>query len=395
MTRTRDAARSAVAVACLRLTSMRSMMERVPDMSGTAPNRVRELREARGLSQVDLAAAASLTRQSIGAIEAGRATPAVDVAMRVAQALGCTVEELFGVSAVESVIAEPTTRASDGRLALGHIAGRWVSYPLVGDGMRVSADAIASASGRGVELLRPGAEARDNLIVMGCVGALGLLADRLNARAGAGRFVWLGRSSTAALEALAADRTHLAAVHLTDDRSGEANVPDVRRHAIPATIVLTTLGRWEAGLVTVAGNPKKLRGAADLGRRGLRLVAREPGAGARRLLERELLRAGLPRRLVDAAHAVVRSHLAVADAVAMGAADVGVATRDVAILHGLHFIPLAEERVDLATPLALLDDPRVQRCFNAMTAAPFRRELRALGYDVSHCGERVAEVRAA
>jgi molybdate-binding protein len=184
-------------------------------------------------------------------------------------------------------------------------------------------------------------------------------------------------------------------VHLTDERSGEDNVPDVRRHVSAATIVLTTLGRWEAGLVAAAGNPKRIRGAGDLGRRGLRIVAREPGSGARRLLERALARAGLSRRLADSAGALVRSHFAVADAVAMGVADVGVATRDVAILHGLHFVPLAEERYDLALPLAMIDDPRVQRLFNAMTAASFRREVGALGYDVSHCGERVAEVRAA
>jgi molybdate-binding protein len=293
------------------------------------------------------------------------------------------------------VVPEPTAPTSDGRLALGHIAGRWVSYPLLGDRMRICADALAGRGGRGVELLRPGADARDNLVMMGCAGALGLLADRLNARPGAGRFLWLDRSSTAALAALVADQSHLAGVHLTDERSGEDNVPDVRRHVSAATIVLTTLGRWEAGLVAAAGNPKRIRGAGDLGRRGLRIVAREPGSGARRLLERALARAGLSRRLADSAGALVRSHFAVADAVAMGVADVGVATRDVAILHGLHFVPLAEERYDLALPLAMIDDPRVQRLFNAMTAASFRREVGALGYDVSHCGERVAEVRAA
>lgn len=362
-------------------------------MSQALPNRVRELREARGMSQIELASAASLTRQSIGAIEAGRATPAVDVAMRLARALACTVEELFGAGATELVIAESTAPASSGRVALGHIAGRWVSYPLQGDELQISADALATP-GRGVELLRPGAEARDNLVMMGCAGALGLLADRLNGRAGAGRFVWLGRSSTAALQALVADHTHLAGVHLTDESSGEENIPDVRRHASAATIVLTTLGTWEAGLVTATSNPKRIRRVDELGRRGLRLVAREPGSGARRLLERELTRAGLSRELAAAASLTVRSHAAVADAIAMGAADVGVATRDVALLHGLHFIPLAEERYDLATPLALVDDPRVQRLFNAMTAAPFRREVSALGYDVTRCGQRVAEVRA-
>ncbi len=372
------------------------IMERIRDMPGAESNRVREFREARGQSQIELAAAVRLTRQSIGAIEAGRATPAVDVAIRLARALGCRVEELFGASAAEYVVPESTAEAVDGRVALAHIAGRWVSYPLEGDGLRVSADAIAGATGRGeVELLRGSAEAQDNLILMGCAAALGLLADRLNARPGAGRFLWLGRSSTTALEALAMDRTHVAGVHLIDDGSGEANVPDVRRLAGTATLVLTTLARWEAGLVLAPGNPKRIRGAADLERRGLRLVAREPGSGARRLLERELRRAGLSQALASSAHAIVHSHLAVADAVALGAADVGVATRDVAITHGLHFVPLAEERYDLATTLSAIGDPRIQRLFNAMTAAPFRRELGVLGYDVSHCGERAAEIRAA
>ena len=366
-------------------------------MTRAEPNRVRELREARGLSQVGLAAAVKLTRQSIGAIEAGRATPAVDVAIRLARALGCPVEELFAGLAAEYVTPEPGAGSIDGRLALAHIAGRWVAHPLAGEGLRVSADAIAGADvGHGqVELIRPAAEARDNLIVMGCAAALGLLADRLNACPGAGRYLWLGRSSTTALEALAADRTHVAGVHLIDDGSGEANVPDVRRHVGTATLVLTTLARWEAGLVAAPGNPRRIRGVADLGRRGLRLAAREPGSGARRLLERELRRVGLSTALADSAHVTVRGHQAVADAVVLGAADVGVAKRDVAITHGLHFVPLAEERYDLATTLAALADPRIARLFNAMTAAPFRRELGALGYDVSHCGERAAEIRAA
>lgn len=368
--------------------------ERVRVMTDAAPNRVRELREARGLSQVELAAAATLTRQSVGAIEAGRATPGVDVALRLARALACRVEDLFAVD-VERVVAEAADGAA-GRVVLAYIAGRWVAHPLAGDEQAISADAIAGEGERGeVELVRPGAEARDNLVLMGCAAALGLLADRLNARPGAGRFVWLGRSSTAALTALAAERTHVAGVHLTDEGSGEANVPDVRRHAGAATIVLITLARWEAGLVVAAGNPRKLRGGADLGRRGLKLAAREPGSGARRLLAQELRRAGLPDALASGATVRARSHRAVAEAVATGAVDVGVATRDAAISHGLHFLPLAEERYDLATTRATLDDPRMQRLLDAMTTAAFRRELGALGYDVTRCGERVAEVRAA
>ncbi|MCY1005188.1 helix-turn-helix domain-containing protein [Nannocystis pusilla] len=369
-------------------------------MSESEPNRVRAVREARGLSQSELAAAASLSRQSVGAIEAGRATPAVDVALRLARALDCRVEELFALADAElRVEAEPVGPVQAGRVALAHLGGRWVTYPLAGEAMRLAADAIVAEppKRRGrvqVELVRPRAEAQDNLIVMGCAAALGVLADRLSGRAGAGRVMWLPRSSTQALAALAAEHTHVAGVHLIDGRTGEANVPDVRKHAAGA-IVLITLARWEAGLLLAPGNPRKIRGAADLGRRGLRLVARETGSGSRRLLERELLRAGLSAALAGAAPVRASGHLEVAQAIASGAGEVGVATRDAAIAFGLEFVPLAEERYDLAIPRALLADPRLERFLDAMTSAAFRRELSSLGYDVRGCGDRVAELDAA
>ncbi|MBZ5714229.1 substrate-binding domain-containing protein [Nannocystis pusilla] len=365
------------------------------------PNRVRAAREACGMSQVELAEAANLSRQSVGAIEAGRATPAVDVALRLARALDCRVEDLFAVPTGELRIeAEPASAVPAGRVALAHVGGRWVAYPLTGEAMRLAADAIvARAPGRRgpveVELVRPRVEAQGNLVVMGCAAALGVLADRLSIRAaGAGRCVWLPRSSTQALAALAAEHTHVAGVHLVDGRTGEANVPDVRKHT-GAALVLITLARWEAGLLLAPGNPRKVRGAGDLGRRGLRLVAREAGSGARRLLERELQRAGLPATLADAAPVRASGHLEVAQAIASGAGEVGVATRDAALAFGLEFVPLAEERYDLAIPRALLADPRVLRFLDAMTSAAFRRELSSLGYDVRGCGDRVAELAAA
>lgn len=361
-------------------------------MGAREANRVRRVREERGVSQGHLAELASLSRQSVGAIEAGRAVPGVDVALRIAGALGCRVEELFG-GAPETV--ETTPAVASGRVALAHIGGRWVSLPLGGDGLRVSADGVVTAS-RGtsstVEPMRPLAEALQNLVVMGCAVALGLLADRLNGR-GAGRFLWFASSSGAALGALARGETHIAGVHLADTGSGDANVGDVRRLGMRETTALVTLARWEAGLVT-AGGADAVRSVADLAQPGVRLVGREGGAGAQRLLERELEAAGLPTAL---ANTPLRApgHLEVARTVAMGAADVGVATRDAAMAFGLRFVPLAEERYDLVLPRSLLADGRVVRLLDALVSAPVRRELAALGYDMTETGRCVAEVEAA
>lgn len=364
-----------------------------------APNRVREQREARGLSQAALAERTRLTRQSISAIEAGRATPAVDVALRIAGVLDCRVEDLFGAPKVSELLpTEPAAARLGERVALAHLAGRWVSHPLGEDGLRLSADGVASetrAATTLVEPLRSPAEARANVVMMGCAAGLGVLADRLNARPGPGRFLWLSRSSTAALEALARGHIHVAGVHLVDPKTGEANVADVRRIACAEPITLVTLARWEAGLVLRPGDARRIRSAADLAQPGLRLVTREPGAGAQRLLEREVRAAGYPLSLIRSPHLQASGHLDVARAVAMGAADTGVATRDAALAFGLCFVTLAEERYDLALPASALADARLARLCDVLASAGFRRELSVLGYDVRGSGERVAEVHAA
>jgi putative molybdopterin biosynthesis protein len=83
----------------------------------------------------------------------------------------------------------------------------------------------------------------------------------------------------------------------------------------------------------------------------------------------------------------------VANAVALGAADVGVAMESAALTFGLDFIPLFEERFDLVVPHAALEDVRVQRLLDTLTSASFRRELGALGgYDAAECGTQAAEV---
>ena len=47
------------------------------------------------LTQADLAGLADITRASVNAIEGGRMVPSVVLALRLATALGVTVEDLF------------------------------------------------------------------------------------------------------------------------------------------------------------------------------------------------------------------------------------------------------------------------------------------------------------
>ena len=58
-------------------------------------NDVKDRRAARGLSQGELAAALSVSRQTINSIEKGRYVPSLPLALALARYFGTTVEEMF------------------------------------------------------------------------------------------------------------------------------------------------------------------------------------------------------------------------------------------------------------------------------------------------------------
>lgn len=58
-------------------------------------NRVRQLREERGLTQQELGELVGVSRQSIAAIEKGKFDPTVWLAYDLSKAFDLTIEELF------------------------------------------------------------------------------------------------------------------------------------------------------------------------------------------------------------------------------------------------------------------------------------------------------------
>lgn len=363
------------------------------------PPHLRARRVALGLSQAKLAAQVQVSRQALGAIEAGRAVPGVDVALRLARALEAQVEALFGAGPVTgppTVGVELAEGPLTERLQLTRLRGRWIGHAMVPEAGPAAADALLARrrdTQAEVETLRPLRELEDHVLLLGCASALGVLADRLNRAKGPGTFSWVPRTSTAALAALGRGHTLLAGLHLVDARTGEANVAHVRRLEASEPIRLVTLATWQVGLVVRPSDRGKIQGIPDLARRGVRLAVREPGAGAQHLLERHLRQEGLPLAVARRAHYAAAGHLDLARAVARGAADAGVATRDAALAFGLDFLPLAEERYDVAFFATEAGDVRLERLFDTLVSAPFRRELDRLGYDARPAGGLAAEVR--
>jgi molybdate-binding protein/DNA-binding XRE family transcriptional regulator len=383
-------------------------------LRGPAPleNRIRSRRQAAGLSQQGLARRCGLTRQAINAIEAGHYVPSTLAALRIARALGSRVEDLFRLAEERpQVEAEwlgeaAAADAARTRIRLARVGDRLLARPLTGsmapftaaDGLTVPAVEARRADSSGgrwvtVDLLIDAALPEHTLVVLGCDPALALLATHLNRRYPGFRLSWIHSSSLAALRMLGRGEAHAAGTHLWDAESGEYNLPYVRRELAGRRLVVVTLSQWQQGLIVGSGNPKGISSPAELARRDVTLVNREPGSGSRTMLDVWLRGAGIAAKQVRGYSREAASHLIVAETIASGMADVGPGILAVARALGLDFIPLQEERYDLVIPMEFLNASAVQALLEVAVSGPFQEELEALGgYDGSRAGTVVAEL---
>jgi len=190
------------------------------------------------------------------------------------------------------------------------------------------------------------------------------------------------RGSVPGLEQLARGTADAAAVHLLDVGSGRWNEGFARSALAGQPVVLMHLWKREQGLVVPSGNPKRIRAVADLAEH--RLAWRAPGAGSRLLLERLMLQEGIDPRPEHGVQA--DSHLAVAAAVASGAADAGLAVRAVGDSLGLDWIPVATEWFELA--MARTSREAIDPLLDVLGSASVQARLAALpGYDLAMTGE--------
>lgn len=368
-------------------------------------NHLKSTRTRLGLSQQDLAQKAGVTRQTVSGIEAGLYAPSATIALRVARVLGCRVEDLFWLEedlpTVPAFPAEGIPADREVRLAMARVGDQWVAHSLAGDaGFRtemVPADGVGTwAAGEDrvqVRLVDAPEQLGRTVVLAGCTPALSLWSRSTERWHPGLRVHWTFANSMLALRGLCCGEVHAAGLHLYDAPSNEYNVPFVRAAAVGAPVVLVNLGVWDEGLVLRSGNPLGIRGVEDLSRPGVRLVNREPGAGARLLLEQALAESRIPQGAVQGWSTEAGSHLEVARAVASGRADAGVTTAAVAAAYDLEFLPLHEVRYDLALLRQYLDYEPVRQLLGTLDHRWVRSQLNVLvGYNTARTGEVVAEV---
>jgi putative molybdopterin biosynthesis protein len=355
---------------------------------------LRMARQARGISQQRLAGMAGVSRQAVSAVESGLSDPSLRVAIALSRALGMTVEALFGPAAPEPVVAVRPIAPLGGpgtRVALAPIGDNLVALPLSGHAMTRAGFAPAGGRVTGADSVIPLGPPRPTLVVAGCDPALPLLELPLSLLEPPVSFLWWPCTSREAMRLARDDLVHVAGAHLRGP-AGDYNT-GAAGDFLPAGADVIGFCAWREGLVLRPDLAGTITSVADVAAAGLRLVNREPGAEARRVLDRELARHAITAGEVAGYQTRATGHLEVAAAIAAGLADAGIASEPAALAYELAFVPLTQERFDLVVPAAQAASREVQGLLKALSSPWLHNQLASLpGYSVAQCGERLATV---
>lgn len=293
------------------------------------------------------------------------------------------------------------------RVSLGKVGDRIVATPLASgagvimslvkaDGMltvpRFSEGYHAGATVK-VELLRSRRAVENTIVSIGSHDmTLDVLADQLQRAYPGLRLSSAHVGSMGGLLALQRGEAHFAGSHLLDEDTGEYNHGYIRRMLLEQGIHVVLLGfvNRTQGLMVPKHNPKGLHDLEDLLREDVVFVNRQRGAGTRVLLDYELKRRGLDPRRIQGYDRQEYTHLAVAAAVASGAADCGLGILAAARALNLDFLPLFDERYDLVIPSEHYESALLQPLLATIRNPAFAQAVQALGgYGVDQMGQEL------
>jgi putative molybdopterin biosynthesis protein len=359
--------------------------------------RLRAARQARGLSQQQLAGMADVSRQAVSAVESGNCDPSLRVALALAQALGMTVEEVFGPGDRPAAVRARPLASLGGpgaRAAVAPVGESLVALPLAGDtatraGFLPAGGLVGAAPGT----VRPIGPPRPTLVVAGCDPALPLLETPLSLLDPPVAFAWWPCGSEQALRLAADGLVHAAGAHLRG-ADGEYNTGQAAS-LIGAGAEVVGFTAWREGLALAPRLAGQVSGVRDLARIGVCMVNREPGSEARQVLDRELLAHGLEPDALAGYDTMATGHLQVASAIVAGLAEAGITAEPAALAYGLPFVPLTDERFDLVIPHPMAESREVQSMVRVLSSPWLLAQLESLpGYDPSRCGQHVSTLRA-
>jgi len=178
----------------------------------------------------------------------------------------------------------------------------------------------------------------------------------------------------------------IATSHLIQDDEREYNFAFVKLEFNPPPAVVNFCHR-EQGILLQPGNPKGIKGIADLGKKGVRIVNRAMGTGTRLLLDKALAKCGMKGEKIAGYNDIRNSHMDVGVDILQGKVDAGLGIRPVASLLGLDFQSLRWERYDFLINRQRFFSKVVQQFLGILNEPSFQKTAAAIpGYDLSTSG---------
>jgi putative molybdopterin biosynthesis protein len=200
-----------------------------------------------------------------------------------------------------------------------------------------------------------------------------------------------------ALRALSEGRCMVAGFHVPPlAESGNAFSRGLKPLLKPGRHKLIGCTRRSVGLMTAPGNPLQLQDLRDVVRTGARFVNRQMGSGTRLLTEHLMRQYDIaPESIKNFFEVVENTHIAVAAAVASGAAEVGIGIQAAARQFGLGFVELVREDYFLVCLRDALEEPAVIKLREALGDPAWQKAVASLpGYVVVRGGEVLSMTRA-
>ena len=177
-----------------------------------------------------------------------------------------------------------------------------------------------------------------------------------------------------------------AAIHF-HRADADANLAAIQAMPLFHDALVVGFARREQGLVMPAGNPAGITDFEAVLEGGLTIAVRQPGAGARMLLDRLLADRGRTMSDTPRLDPPCLTGPDVALAVRDGAAACGIATRAVAQSAGLDFLPVVWERFDLAMRQRTFFSGPIQALLAYLRSGEVTARAEALGgYDLTAAG---------
>jgi len=199
------------------------------------------------------------------------------------------------------------------------------------------------------------------------------------------------KGSFDALAALRRGECDVAGFHVPEGKLGALITRRYAECLPPGEFRLVNLVSRTQGLMVRNGNPKGIRGLADLARKDVRMVNRQRGSGTRALLEFLLSSAGMERDAIQGYETEEMTHGAVAALIAGHQADAGLGVQAAASLYRLDFVPLCVEHYYLACRTQTLQDERMERLLQFVRSERFSTIVATLpGYSAEGAGSVLA-----